>query len=80
MIVNLMTQRMVATRRLRGHEQDLGFGVPFATTSTGIVAGASALPGHASETVTGNFLGPAGTYRFETPHAILWSTAFVWHE
>jgi hypothetical protein len=73
MIVNLMTQRMVATRWLRGREQGLGFGVPFATTSTGIVAGASALPGHASETVTGNFLGPAGTYRFETPHAIVWS-------
>jgi hypothetical protein len=72
MVVNLMVQRMVATRWLHGREDDLGFGVPFATTSSGIVAGASALPGHASESVTGNFFGPAGTYRFATPHAIVW--------
>lgn len=71
--VNLIVQRMVAMRWLDGRESDLGPGVPFATTSSGIAVGASALPGHASESMTTNFFGPAGTYVFATPHAVIWS-------
>jgi hypothetical protein len=71
--VNLIVQKMTATRWLDARPRALGPGVPFATTSAGVVVGASALPGHATETITTNFFGRAGTYVFPTPHAVLWS-------
>jgi len=72
--INLIVQRMVALRWSNGRRRRLGFGVPFATTSGGTVVGATDLPGHAQESMTGNFFGPAGTYVFRTPHAVMWSS------
>ena len=69
--VNRMVQREIAKRWIDGREHDLGPGVPYATTANATV-GASALPGHAGESVTGNFLGPAGTYSYAVPHAVAW--------
>jgi hypothetical protein len=73
--INMMVQRRIALRWNNGHVQRLGVGVPFATTSTGTVIGATSLPGHVGESVTGNFFGPAGTYTYAVPHAVLWSAA-----
>jgi hypothetical protein len=56
---NRIEQHLVGKRWLDGRPRDLGPGVPFATTSTGVVVGASALPGYLGE--------------WATPHAMLWS-------
>lgn len=72
MYVNLMVQQMHAMRWHDGRVNELGPGVPYATTSSGFAAGATALPGHAGEFVYGNFFGPAGRYEFATPHAVAW--------
>lgn len=71
--VNLIVQRMVALRWKNDRETTLGAGVAFATTSTGTVAGATALPGHVGNFVTTNFFGAPGTYTFAVPHAVTWS-------
>ncbi len=72
MYVNLMVQQMHAMRWYDGRVNELGTGVPFATTSGGFAAGATALPGHAGEFAYGNFFGPAGRYEFPIPHAAAW--------
>jgi hypothetical protein len=72
-IVNTIHQRMLAFRWTKGYAVGIGDGVPYATTSRGIVVGASALPGRAREFESSNFSGQSGTYSFAIPHAVIWS-------
>jgi hypothetical protein len=71
--VNLIVQKMMAKRWLGAHARDLGPGVALAVTSGGVAVGATALPGYPHESMTTNFFGPAGTYTFAVPHAVLWT-------
>jgi probable HAF family extracellular repeat protein len=75
MNINLITQQMHALRWNGTRLKQLGNGVPFAVARNGFAAGATALPGHATEWMYGNFVGPTGEYRFATPHAMAWDPA-----
>jgi probable HAF family extracellular repeat protein len=75
--INVMVQHMHALRWLDGkpRPRELGPGVPYATRDDGFTVGATALPGHGGESVTTNFFGPGGTYRYAIPHAVAWDRA-----
>jgi probable HAF family extracellular repeat protein len=56
-----------------GYRHDLGPGIPFATTSRGVVVGSTSFPGIIMSPISGYESDPNGDYPLAVPHAVRWS-------